>query len=143
MFCKKLWQSPAFHPTQILISNPTTKNQQANPLIGPGLFLRLALVALLAVFFPGAKLHAQTGQITGTVVDPSGAAIPGAHVQIINQGTGAETRDTTSDATGTFRALNVPAATYRIKVTAPGMEELDRNGVVLDQDQSLGLGQLA
>jgi Carboxypeptidase regulatory-like domain/TonB-dependent Receptor Plug Domain len=142
MFCKKLWQSPAFYPTQILLSNPS-QGKKANPLIGPGLFLRLALVALLAVFFPGARLQAQTGQITGTVVDPSGAAIPGAHVQIINQGTGAETRDTTSDATGTFRALNVPAATYRIKVTAPGMEELDRDGVVLDQDQSLGLGQLA
>src|ERR1700728_717889 len=142
MFCKKLWQSPALHPTQIQLLNPT-QGKKANPLRGPGLFVQLALVALLAVFFPGARLQAQTGQITGTVVDPSGAAIPGAHVQIINQGTGAETRDTTADATGTFRALNVPAATYRIKVTAPGMEELDRDGVVLDQDQSLGLGQLA
>ncbi len=109
----------------------------------PSLFLQLALLALLAAFFPGAKLHAQTSTITGTVVDPSGAAIPGAQVQIINQATGDLTREATSDASGTFRALNVPPATYKVKVTAPGMQELDRNGVVLDQDQSLGLGQLA
>ncbi len=57
-------------------------------LLKPGLFLQLALLALLAAFFPGARLHAQTGTITGTVVDPSGAAIPGAQVQIINQATG-------------------------------------------------------
>ena len=61
MFCKKLWPSPAFHPTQI-------QSKKANPLRGPGLFFQLALVALLAVFFPGARLQAQTGQITGTVV---------------------------------------------------------------------------
>jgi hypothetical protein len=135
MFCKKLWPSPAFHPTQI-------QSKQAKPLIGPGLFFQLALVALLAVFFPGTRLHAQTGSISGTVVDPSGAVIPTAHVQIFNQATGALTREATADGSGNFRALNVPAGTYRIKVTATGMEELDRNSVVLDQDQSLGLGQL-
>ena len=135
MFCKKLWPSPAFHPTQI-------QSKQANPLIGPGLFFQLALIALLAVFFPGTRLHAQTGSITGTVVDSSGAVIPGAHVQIYNQATGALTREATADGSGNFRALNVPAGTYKIKITATGMEELDRNSVVLDQDQSLGLGQL-
>jgi Carboxypeptidase regulatory-like domain/TonB-dependent Receptor Plug Domain len=103
----------------------------------------LVFVALLAAFSSGAKLYAQTGSITGTVVDPSGAAIPGAQVQVINQATGDLTREATTDGAGVFRALNVPAATYRIKVSASGMEALDRNGVVLDQDQSLGLGQLA
>ena len=110
---------------------------------GVSLFRWLVFVALLATFSSGAKLHAQTGSITGTVVDPSGAAIPGAQVQVINQATGDLTREATTDGAGVFRALNVPAATYRIKVSASGMEVLDRNGVVLDQDQSLGLGQLA
>src|ERR1700743_1665812 len=108
-----------------------------------GFFLQLALLALLAAFFPGAKLHAQTGSITGTVVDPSGAAIPGAKVQVTDQATGNLTREAGADAGGTFRALNLPPGTYRIKVSAPGMEELVRDGVVLDQDQTLGLGQVA
>jgi hypothetical protein len=75
-------------------------------------------------------------------VDPSGAAIPAAQIQIINQATGDVTRNATADNSGTFRALNLPPATYQIKVTAPGMKELNRTGVVLDEEQSLGLGQL-
>ena len=77
------------------------------------------------------------------MVDPSGAAIPGAQVQVTDQATGNVTRQVISDGSGNFRALNVPPGTYKIKVTASGMEELDRNSVVLDQDQSLGLGQVA
>jgi hypothetical protein len=127
---QQLRQPVAFYPTQ-------------RRLLRPALFLELAVLALLAAFFPGAKLHAQTSQITGTVVDPSGAVIPGAKVQVINQATGDLTREAVSDASGNFRGLNLPPGTYRIKVSAPGMEELDRNDVVLDQDQNLGLGQVA
>jgi Carboxypeptidase regulatory-like domain/TonB-dependent Receptor Plug Domain len=144
----QLRQCAAFYPTDFI----SCQNSQANPtpaspinrrLSRPSLFLQLALLALLAAFFPGARLHAQTGSITGTVVDPAGAAIPGAQVKIVNQATGDLTREATSDGSGNFRVLNVPPATYKITVTAPGMQELDRNGVVLDQDQSLGLGQVA
>jgi hypothetical protein len=105
--------------------------------------LPLPLVALVVVVLLScAQLQAQTGQITGTVVDPSGAVISGARIQIIDQATGGLTRDAVADGTGTFRALNVPPATYLIKVSAQGMKELDRSGVVLDQEQTLGLGQL-
>src|ERR1700743_453335 len=89
--------------------------------------LRLLMFASVAFLFSGCLLHAQTGSITGTVVDPSGAAIPGAQVQVINQATGDLTREATSDASGNFRALNVPPATYKITVAAPGMQELDRS----------------
>ena len=140
---QQLRQCVACQPTQFAFIDFESQSFRGNHrLLKPSPFLQLALLALLAAFFPGAKLHAQTGTITGTVVDPTGAAIPGAQVQIINQSTGDVTREATTDAGGTFRALNVTAATYRIKVTAPGMEALDRSGVVLDQDQSLGLGQL-
>jgi Carboxypeptidase regulatory-like domain/TonB-dependent Receptor Plug Domain len=141
---QQLRQCAAFYPTQFhLFANSPAGQPGDRRLSKPGLLLQLAMLALLAAFFPGAKLHAQTGSISGTVVDPSGAAIPGAQVQIVNQATGDLTRETTSDSSGSFRALNVPPATYKIKVSASGMEELDRNGVVLDQDQSLGLGQIA
>ena len=141
---QQLRQCAAFYPTQFsLVQTPQENFAWEWRLPKPGLLLQLALLALLAAFFPGAKLHAQTGTITGTVVDPSGAAIPGAKIQIINQATGDLTREAVSDAGGTFRALNLPTATYKIKVTASGMQELDRNGIVLDQDQSLSLGNLA
>src|SRR3984957_16555760 len=140
---QQLRQPAAFYPAQF-DSFPTGIQNFARQrrLLRPALFLQLALLAVLAAFFPGAKLHAQTGSITGTVVDPSGAAIPGAKVQVTDQATGNLTREASADAGGTFRALNMPPGTYRIKVSAPGMEELVRDGVVLDQDQTLGLGQV-
>jgi hypothetical protein len=104
--------------------------------------LQLAVLALAVVFLSGTKLQAQTGSINGTVVDASGAVIPGAQVQVVDQGTGGVARQASTDATGTFRALNLTPSTYTIKVSAPGMEQLSRTGVVLDPDQSLGLGQL-
>jgi hypothetical protein len=141
---QQLRHRAAFFPTLFSsLSNSQDGFKGRGGFLRPGLVLQLVLLALLAVFFPGAKLHAQTGSITGTVVDPSGAAIPGAQIQIINQATGALTREAAADGAGNFRALNVPPGTYKIKVSAPGMEALDRNGVVLDQDQSLGLGQVA
>ncbi len=125
---------------------PGMRSASATPAFSKLLPMRLqalliCLTALL-LFGPGSRLYAQTGSITGTVIDPSGASISGAQVQIINQATGDITRDATTDGSGTFHALNIPPATYQIKVTAPGMEKLDRNGVVLDQEQTLGLGQL-
>ncbi len=104
--------------------------------------LSISLLAFVAIFFPGAKLLAQQGTITGTVVDASGAAIPGAQVQVINQATGNVTRDAVTNSSGLFRALNLDPATYTIKVTAKGMEALSRQGITLDQQQDLGVGNL-
>jgi hypothetical protein len=141
---QQLRQNAAFYPTRSnFFGSPHENPGNRRSHWKAGLLLQLALLALLAAFFPGTRLHAQTGSITGTVVDPSGAAIPSASIQIINQATGDLTREATADGAGNFRALNVPPGTYKIKVSASGMEELDRNDVVLDQDQSLGLGQLA
>ncbi|HEV2274863.1 MAG TPA: carboxypeptidase regulatory-like domain-containing protein [Acidobacteriaceae bacterium] len=102
----------------------------------------MALLVLIAVGLSGGRLYAQTGSITGTIVDPSGAAIPGASVQVVDNATGTVIRQATSDASGTFRLLNLAPATYNLKISASGMKDLARNGVVLDQEQTLGLGQL-
>ncbi len=106
------------------------------------LILSFVLLAFSALFFASPQAHAQTGSINGTVEDPSGAAIAGAHVSVTNAGTGVLTRDTTTNGTGGFQLVALPPATYNIRVTATGMQDLDRNGIVLDQDQTLGLGAL-
>jgi len=107
-----------------------------------GLILQLAMFALAFAFLSGTNLHAQTGSINGTVVDASGAVIPGADIQLVDQKTGGVAREVQSDASGNFRALNLTPSTYTVKVTAPGMQQLSRSGLVLDPDQNLGVGQL-
>ncbi|HEY4051232.1 MAG TPA: carboxypeptidase regulatory-like domain-containing protein [Acidobacteriaceae bacterium] len=131
----------AFHKqrdSQKLLKTPFNNR----PALRSGFVLQLALLALLAVALSNTRLYAQTGSITGTIVDPAGAAIAGAQVQVTDQGTGNVVREATSDSNGTFRALNLAPATYNLKVTVSGMKELDRNGLVLDQEQTLGVGQL-
>jgi hypothetical protein len=91
---QQLGQCAAFYPSQFpFFESSQQRDSNERRLLRPGHFLQLALLALLAAFFPGTKLHAQTSTITGTVIDPSGAAIPEAHLQIINQATGFLTRE--------------------------------------------------
>src|SRR5260370_4804011 len=52
-----------------------------------------------------------TGDIHGTVTDPSDALIPGCAITLTDQDTGA-VRKTTSDAQGAFSFLQLPVGTY-------------------------------
>jgi hypothetical protein len=94
-----------------------------------------ATALLLFLCSPGfSQSQATTGVIEGTVVDQSGAVLPGASVSVRNTATNFEKRETT-DATGRFRALLMPLGPYRITVSLPGFSTLLRDGV------TLGLGQ--
>ena len=59
------------------------------------------------------------GTIEGTVVDPTGAAVPNAQVNLRNALTG-YMQTTVSSAEGAFRLVNIPANPYRLEVTASG-----------------------
>jgi len=64
-----------------------------------------------------------TGSISGTVTDPSGAAIPGAAIILSNPDTGL-TRKTTTDAVGSYEFLAVPVgANYVIEAEAAGFQK--------------------
>ena len=59
------------------------------------------------------------GTIQGSVVDPSSAAVPSAHVVARNPLTGySQQADTGSD--GAFRMQNLPPNAYHLEITAPG-----------------------
>jgi hypothetical protein len=94
--------------------------------------LRLALVILLAA--PNALL-AQTmfGRISGTITDPSGAAISGAKVAITNTDTQA-LRAVTADASGFYVAENLPIGPYSVAVDQPGFKHSQRTGISLVAD---------
>ncbi len=83
--------------------------------------LSLSLILCAAMLAP--SLHAQQtlGSINGTVTDATGAAIPGAKITVVNNGTGL-TRSTSSQGNGFFQILNLPIGTYKVTVDHAGFQ---------------------
>lgn len=69
------------------------------------------------------------GAITGTVKDPSGAAVAGATVEIINAQTGVSERTVTSNSEGSFRATLLPIGVYNVVITASGFSRTEAANV--------------
>jgi hypothetical protein len=96
---------------------------------------RFALAfAFLALLWSGGlgirPLSAQSsGTMEGTVKDPSGGAIAGATVEIINPVSRYQ-RKTTTDAEGKFRFPNVPFNPYHLSVTAAGFSDFSQDADV-------------
>jgi len=90
----------------------------------------LLRIALLVVTFCGAA-WGQTGSITGTVKDPSGAAIPGAAVVVASPERGI-TRNTTTNSTGDYNESALPEGSYNVIVTANGFKKFQAKNVKLD-----------
>jgi outer membrane receptor protein involved in Fe transport len=78
--------------------------------------LSLFLVIFASVFAFG---QSDTGSISGTVVDASGAVIAGATVTVTNVGTGAA-RTLVTDSKGFYTIAGLQPATYNISVSATG-----------------------
>ena len=76
------------------------------------------------------QASAINGEITGTVTDPSGAAVSGATVEISNTDTGFKQSAKTGD-TGLYRFTVLPLGTYEIAVQASGFGTTRRSGIAL------------
>ncbi|HUE51729.1 MAG TPA: TonB-dependent receptor [Terriglobales bacterium] len=90
-------------------------------------FYRKSLHAAFILVFClalGLYAYAQSGggSISGTVLDPSGAVVPNATVEIHNP-VSAFDRSTTTDSSGKFSFPNVPFNPYHMTVTAAGFAQ--------------------
>jgi len=111
--------------------NSELSNRRKNILGAAWLWLVALLVALA---LPVASPAQDTGYISGTVTDKSGAAIAGADV-VINNTAGSLTRTTTTNSDGAYVVAGLAGATYNITVTAKGFSKYSARGVVLDVAQ--------
>ena len=68
-------------------------------------------------------LPGQTGTISGSISDDSGAAIPAASVKVSNLDTGS-VRTATTDDSGTYSIPNLPVGPYEITVGKEGFQSL-------------------
>jgi hypothetical protein len=91
--------------------------------------LAVAVVTTLSV----AMLQAQvdTGSITGTITDPSGAVVSGAKVTLTNEGTAASL-STTAGSDGGYRFSPVRIGSYKIEVAAQGFKTSNETHIVVD-----------
>jgi hypothetical protein len=63
-----------------------------------------------------------SANIQGTVVDPAGAAVSGAHLRLTNANTGMETK-AVSDAAGVYRFLSLAPGQYKLETQAAGFSK--------------------
>src|SRR5579871_738133 len=100
---------------------------------------QFVLVTLLLIGCGVWQLHAQTtAQITGTITDAQGAAVPGASVVVTSVDTGISQTSKTSSL-GVYIVSLLKPGSYRIDVTAQGFRPLTRTGVVLEVAQTATL----
>ncbi len=71
----------------------------------------------LAALSTVARAQVLYGSLTGNVTDPSGAAVPGVHVEALNVKTGV-TREAASDASGIYLFSELQPGTYRVTMSA-------------------------
>jgi hypothetical protein len=97
-----------------------------------GWLYRCALMCLLAMaFVVGGKAQMATAVLQGTVVDPSGAAVPNAKIVVRNESTGIQWT-TQSNNAGNYLVAGLPAGEYRVEVTRTGFQTYVATGLKLD-----------
>lgn len=95
-------------------------------LLFPVVFLSFLLTATVA----RAQGVGASGQIQGTVFDPSGGVIPNATVEALDTAKG--TRYTAvTDSTGQFQFPNLPPSTYELTSRHPGMQTQVQKGLLV------------
>jgi hypothetical protein len=96
----------------------------------------VSLVACFVFFAAIGRVAAQnpTATLVGTVLDPAGAAVEGAQIEVRNAGTN-ETRKAQSDMKGEFTLANLAPGTYDVTVSMDGFRTLRETGLELQLDQ--------
>jgi Carboxypeptidase regulatory-like domain len=98
-------------------------------------FMRCLVAACVLMFvaFPAFSQSRNTGEIRGTVSDPTGAAISGATVTLTNVDTG-EVKTFTTNADGIYDTVSTPAGNYTVAFSAPGFKKTVRGPFTLQID---------
>ena len=106
----------------------------------------IGLVFLWTLIFAamaGREAAAQSiaGSISGTLVDQTGAVIPGVEVSLINERT-SETRSTVTGDTGEFVFAAVQPGTYSVKIEKTGFRGYTRKGIAVTVSERVGLAKI-
>jgi Carboxypeptidase regulatory-like domain/TonB-dependent Receptor Plug Domain len=92
--------------------------------------LALAICAGLPLFSGGLYGQAISGDLTGLITDASGAGLPAATVEALNENTGVRT-NATVNGSGVYRISNLPVGSYTLTATASGFSTGTVKGVMI------------
>ena len=96
----------------------------------------VALFAAALLFSVSSFAQSTSGDVTGTILDASGAAVPNATVTAENAGTGIKASAVTN-AAGQYRFTNLPVGSYTITATAAGFTSSSVKGLAVQLNQTL------
>ena len=93
------------------------------------MFFRAA-AAFLLLLTPFSPLHAQTpsGEISGSVTDPSGSVVPGVVITLTNPATNAVREVKTNDS-GLYAISALPPGVYHLKAATAGFRAIERRNI--------------
>src|SRR5438876_10605935 len=94
--------------------------------------IALTILIAAAIVLGSANLNAQgaTAAISGTVLDPTGAAIAGASIAVRNVGT-AFSQTVVSNDQGRYLVPDLPIGEYEVQGSLPGFQTVVRRGIQL------------
>src|SRR5262245_24183024 len=95
---------------------------------GWGRYLSIASMALM-LFASSASAQVQTGSITGTITDASGAVLPGVTVTLTGEKLIGGAATMTSDAAGAYRFDRLPPGAYTVKFELQGFKTVTRDDI--------------
>src|SRR3954463_16596341 len=99
----------------------------------------LVWVVFVVLSFFSVEAYSQAvGSISGSVVDSTGATVPGVQVTVTNQDTNVE-RDAVADSSGYFAVTLLPIGTYTVQVSHEGFNPTIRKDIVLEGQQNVRL----
>ncbi len=99
-------------------------------------FFSSAFISILFVF----SLAAQSpyGTISGIVIDPTGAAVGGAEVLVVNDATRVQYPGRTNDE-GIYLIANLPPGSYRLQVSKQGFKTIIKPDITVNVQDALAL----
>jgi len=97
-------------------------------------FQFVALTAL-TLFTGSAFGQAPTSSLTGLVKDPTGAALPGAELRIVNNATGTR-RTTATNGDGYYSFELLPPGNYRVTIEKTGFQTITQSAIQLNVQET-------